>query len=210
MKALLINGSPNEKGCTYMALSEVAATLEENGVETKIVPIGKQPIRGCIGCGGCAGKNRCVFNEDPVNALIEEMETADALVIGCCQQIGGLHHRLHVIPSDSPLHHFYAGGCFAHKPAAAVASARRAGTTVTLDDLNKYFQIRQMPVVSSTYWNMVHGSRPEEVQKDEEGLQTMRNLGRNMAWLLKCIEKGRKDGLEPPVNEHTYKTNFIR
>ena len=206
MKALLINGSPNEKGCTYMALSEVAATLEENGVETKIVPIGKQPIRGCIGCGGCAGKNRCVFNEDPVNALIEEMETADALVIGSPVYFASPNGNLTSLLDRF----FYAGGCFAHKPAAAVASARRAGTTVTLDDLNKYFQIRQMPVVSSTYWNMVHGNRPEEVQKDEEGLQTMRNLGRNMAWLLKCIEKGRKDGLEPPVNEHTYKTNFIR
>lgn len=206
MKALLINGSPNEKGCTYTALSEVAAALEENGVETKIVPIGKQPIRGCIGCGGCAGKNRCVFNEDPVNALIEEMETADALVIGSPVYFASPNGNLTSLLDRF----FYAGGCFAHKPAAAVASARRAGTTVTLDDLNKYFQIRQMPVVSSTYWNMVHGSRPEEVQKDEEGLQTMRNLGRNMAWLLKCIEKGRKDGLEPPVNEHTYKTNFIR
>lgn len=206
MKALLINGSPNEKGCTYTALSEVAATLEENGVETKIVSIGKQPIRGCIGCGGCAGKNRCVFNEDPVNALIEEMETADALVIGSPVYFASPNGNLTSLLDRF----FYAGGCFAHKPAAAVASARRAGTTVTLDDLNKYFQIRQMPVVSSTYWNMVHGSRPEEVQKDEEGLQTMRNLGRNMAWLLKCIEKGRKDGLEPPVNEHTYKTNFIR
>ena len=206
MKALLINGSPNEKGCTYTALSEVAATLEENGVETKIVSIGKQPIRGCIGCGGCAGKNRCVFNEDPVNALIEEMETADALVIGSPVYFASPNGNLTSLLDRF----FYAGGCFAHKPAAAVASARRAGTTVTLDDLNKYFQIRQMPVVSSTYWNMVHGNRPEEVQKDEEGLQTMQNLGRNMAWLLKCIEKGRKDGLEPPVNEHTYKTNFIR
>lgn len=206
MKALLINGSPNEKGCTYTALSEVAATLEENGVETKIVSIGKQPIRGCIGCGGCAGKNRCVFNEDPVNALIEEMETADALVIGSPVYFASPNGNLTSLLDRF----FYAGGCFAHKPAAAVASARRAGTTVTLDDLNKYFQIRQMPVVSSTYWNMVHGNRSEEVQKDEEGLQTMRNLGRNMAWLLKCIEKGRKDGLEPPVNEHTYKTNFIR
>ena len=206
MKALLINGSPNEKGCTYTALSEVAATLEENGVEAKIVSIGKQPIRGCIGCGGCAGKNRCVFNEDPVNALIEEMETADALVIGSPVYFASPNGNLTSLLDRF----FYAGGCFAHKPAAAVASARRAGTTVTLDDLNKYFQIRQMPVVSSTYWNMVHGNRPEEVLKDEEGLQTMRNLGRNMAWLLKCIENGRKDGLEPPVNEHTYKTNFIR
>ena len=105
---------------------------------------------------------------------------------------------------------FYAGGCFAHKPAAAVASARRAGTTVTLDDLNKYFGIRQMPVVSSTYWNMVHGSKPEDVKKDEEGLQTMRNLGRNMAWLLKCIAAGKENGVEPPMSENTNRTNFIR
>ena len=206
MKVLLINGSPNEKGCTYTALSEVAATLNENGVETEIVSIGKQPIRGCIGCGGCAGKRRCVFGDDIVNSMIEKMEQADGLIIGSPVYFASPNGNLMSMLDRF----FYAGGCFAHKPAAAVASARRAGTTVTLDDLNKYFGIRQMPVVSSTYWNMVHGSKPEDVKKDEEGLQTMRNLGKNMAWLLKCIAAGKENGVEPPTSENTNRTNFIR
>ena len=206
MKVLLINGSPNEKGCTYTALSEVAATLNENGVETEIASIGKQPIRGCIGCGGCAGKRRCVFGDDIVNSMIEKMEQADGLIIGSPVYFASPNGNLMSMLDRF----FYAGGCFAHKPAAAVASARRAGTTVTLDDLNKYFGIRQMPVVSSTYWNMVHGSKPEDVKKDEEGLQTMRNLGRNMAWLLKCIAAGKENGVEPPMSENTNRTNFIR
>lgn len=206
MKVLLINGSPNEKGCTYTALSEVAATLNENGVETEIASIGKQPIRGCIGCGGCAGKRRCVFGDDIVNSMIEKMEQADGLIIGSPVYFASPNGNLMSMLDRF----FYAGGCFAHKPAAAVASARRAGTTVTLDDMNKYFGIRQMPVVSSTYWNMVHGSKPEDVKKDEEGLQTMRNLGKNMAWLLKCIAAGKENGVEPPMSENTNRTNFIR
>ena len=206
MKVLLINGSPNEKGCTYTALSEVAATLNENGVETEIASIGKQPIRGCIGCGGCAGKRRCVFGDDIVNSMIEKMEQADGLIIGSPVYFASPNGNLMSMLDRF----FYAGGCFAHKPAAAVASARRAGTTVTLDDMNKYFGIRQMPVVSSTYWNMVHGSKPEDVKKDEEGLQTMRNLGKNMAWLLKCIATGKENGVEPPMSENTNRTNFIR
>lgn len=206
MKVLLINGSPNEKGCTYTALSEVAATLNENGVETEIASIGKQPIRGCIGCGGCAGKRRCVFGDDIVNSMIEKMEQADGLIIGSPVYFASPNGNLMSMLDRF----FYAGGCFAHKPAAAVASARRAGTTVTLDDMNKYFGIRQMPVVSSTYWNMVHGSKPEDVKKDEEGLQTMRNLGKNMAWLLKCIAAGKENGVEPPTSENTNRTNFIR
>ncbi len=206
MKVLLINGSPNEKGCTYTALKEAAGVLNENGVETEIVCIGKQPIRGCIGCGGCSGSHRCVFQDDMVNGMIEKMEEADGLIIGSPVYFASPNGNL-VSMLDR---FFYAGGCFAHKPAAAVASARRAGTTATLDDLNKYFTIRQMPVVSSTYWNMVHGSCPEDVAKDEEGLQSMRNLGRNMAWLLKCIEAGREKGVETPVSENTKRTNFIR
>ncbi len=206
MRVLLINGSPNEKGCTYTALNEAAGVLNENGVETEIVSIGKQPIRGCIGCGGCSGSHRCVFQDDIVNSIIEKMETADGLIIGSPVYFASPNGNL-ISMLDR---FFYAGGCFAHKPAAAVASARRAGTTATLDDLNKYFTIRQMPVVSSTYWNMVHGSCPEDVAKDEEGLQSMRNLGRNMAWLLKCIEAGKEKGVETPVSENTKRTNFIR
>lgn len=206
MKVLLINGSPNEKGCTYTALSEAAGILNECGVETEIVQIGKGPIRGCIGCGGCAGKNRCVFQDDMVNELIEKMEGSDGLIIGSPVYFASPNGNLLSLLDRF----FYAGKCFAHKPGAAVVSARRAGTVVSLDDLNKYFTIKQMPVVSSTYWNMVHGFTPDDVRQDAEGLQTMRNLARNMAWMLKCIEIGRENGVNPPQNEHTNMTNFIR
>lgn len=206
MKVLLINGSPNAKGCIYTALSEAAKTLEECGIETEIAQIGSKAIRGCIGCGGCREKKRCVFQDDVTNEMIEKMEKADGLIIGSPVYFASPNGNL-ISMLDR---FFYAGGCFAHKPAAAVASARRAGTTVTLDDLNKYFSIRQMPVVSSTYWNMVHGSCPEDVRKDEEGLQTMRNLGRNMAWMLKCIESGKENGILPPAAESGYRTNFIK
>lgn len=206
MKVLLINGSPRAKGCTFTALSEAAKALEECGVETEIAQLGNKPVRGCIGCGGCAGKGRCVFSDDITNEMIEKMEQADGLIIGSPVYFASPNGNL-ISMLDR---FFYAGNCFAHKPAAAVVSARRAGTTVSLDDLNKYFGIRQMPVVSSTYWNMVHGSCPEDVLQDKEGLQTMRNLGRNMAWLLQCMESGRKNGILPPAAESGSKTNFIR
>ena len=206
MKVLLINGSPRVNGCTYTALSEVAKVLNECGIDTEIAQIGTQPIRGCIGCGGCAGKNRCVFQDDITNEMIAKMEEADGLIIGSPVYFASPNGNLMSMLDRL----FYAGKCFAHKPAAAVVSARRAGTTVSLDDLQKYFGIRQMPVVTSTYWNMVHGSCPEDVRKDEEGLQTMRNLGRNMAWMLKCIEAGKKEGIMPPETENALRTNFIR
>lgn len=205
MKVLLINGSPNAKGCTFTALSEAAKVLQECGIETEIAQIGNKAVRGCIGCGGCKEKNRCVFQDDITNEMIEKMEKADGLIIGSPVYFASPNGNL-----ISMLDRFsYAGNCFAHKPAAAVVSARRAGTTATLDDLNKYFSIRQMPVVSSTYWNMVHGNCPEDVMKDEEGLQTIRNLGRNMAWMLKCIESGKENGILPPAAESGCRTNFI-
>lgn len=206
MKVLLINGSPHAKGCTYTALSEVAKTLNECEINTEIVQIGNQAIRGCIGCGGCSGKGRCIFNDDAVNEIISKMEEADGLVIGSPVYFASPNGNLLSLLDRL----FYAGNCFAHKPAAAVVSARRAGTTVSLDDLNKYFTIKQMPVVSSNYWNMVHGSCPEDVQQDVEGLQTMRNLARNMAWMLKCIECGKHNGIKPPEAEKKVWTNFIR
>lgn len=206
MKVLMINGSPNEKGCTYTALSEIAAALRENGVDSEIFHIGKAPAGGCTACGACAGKNRCVF-DDGVNAVLEKLESCDGLILG-----SPVHFAA---PGGSILSFcdrmFFAGrGGLAHKPAAAVVSARRGGTTAALDVLNKYFTISQMPIVSSTYWNMVHGSRPEEVFQDKEGLQTMRNLGRNMAWLLRCIEAGRESEALPPKAERDSRTNFIR
>ena len=207
MNVLLLNGSPHAQGCTYTSLAEVAGALESCGVETEIFQLGTEPIRGCVACGGCSAGKGCVLPEGRVNDFIGKMAKADGLVVGSPVYYASANGALISFLDRA----FYAGGdCFAHKPAAAVASARRAGTTATLDELNKYFTIKQMPVVSSTYWNMVHGHSPEEVRQDREGLQTMRNLGRNMAWLLKCIALGRTQGIEPPAAESGNWTNFIR
>ncbi|MDD6188933.1 MAG: flavodoxin family protein [Clostridiales bacterium] len=208
MKVLLINGSPHEKGCTYTALEEVAGALQANGVETEIFWIGNKPIGGCIGCGACfREKNGCVFGaEDGVNECTAKLKAADGVVIG------------------SPVHYASAGGnicafldrvfysksSFAGKPGAAVVSCRRGGASAAFDRLNKYFTISSMPIVSSTYWNSVHGNTPEQVKQDLEGLQVMRHLGNNMAWLLKCIEAGKEKGLDVPAPEPRVSTNFIR
>lgn len=206
MKVLLINGSPHEHGCTRAALDEVARTLSDCGVETELINIGTGAVAGCTACGGCARTGRCVV-DDGVNAAIEALAAADGLIVG-----SPVHYAS---PAGALLafldRMFFAGADrFAHKPAAAFTSARRAGTTASLDVINKYFTISQMPVVSSTYWNMVHGGRAEDVAEDAEGLQTARNLARNMAWLLRCIEAGRKAGIEPPEAEVKNRTNFIR
>jgi len=210
MKVILVNGSPHEKGCTYTALAEVASALEQEGIETDIFWIGTKAIAGCIACHGCAKTGRCVFH-DKVNEFLELASAYDGYIFG------------------SPVHWAAAGGAitsfmdrvfyttvcsgqktFYLKPAAAVVSARRAGTTAAFEQLNKYFMLMQMPVVASQYWNMVHGSTPEEVEKDEEGMQTMRILARNMAYYLKCIEAGKEKGIELPKVEKTTYTNFIR
>ena len=208
MKVLLINGSPNENGCTYTALCEAAGALEQEGVETEIFQMGKQPVRGCIGCGGCArkGDGRCVFGDDAVNRALEKAETADGYIIGSPVYFASANGSLIAMLDRM----FYAGKCFSYKPAAAVVSARRAGTTASLDEIGKYFSIRNMPVVSSKYWTMVHGNTPEEVRQDLEGMQNMRVLGRNMAWLLKCLEAGKQAGIAIPEPETPVKTNFIR
>lgn len=205
MKALLINGSPHKSGCTATALNEVAKTLNENGIDTEIVWIGNDCVHGCIACGGCSQSGRCVF-DDGVNEISDKMENSDALIVGSPVYYASANGSLF-----SLLDRLF-GICpnLSHKPAAAVVSARRGGTTAAIDAINKYFTIRQMPVVSSTYWNMVHGSKPEDVMQDEEGLQTMRNLGRNMAWLIKCIDAGKKSGINIPEVETAAKTNFIR
>ncbi len=208
MKVLLINGSPNENGCTYTALCEAAGALEQEGIETEIFQMGKQPVRGCIGCGGCArkGDGRCVFGDDAVNRALEKAETADGYIIGSPVYFASANGSLIAMLDRM----FYAGKCFSYKPAAAVVSARRAGTTASLDEIGKYFSIRNMPVVSSKYWTMVHGNTPEEVRQDLEGMQNMRVLGRNMAWMLKCLEAGKQAGIAIPEPETPVKTNFIR
>lgn len=209
MKVLLVNGSPHEKGCTYTALQEIATTLNAEGIGSEIFQVGTKPLSGCTACRKCQELGQCVFS-DRVNEFLAMAKDFDGFVFG------------------SPVHYAAAGGAitsfmdrvfyadmlsgkkrFYLKPAAAVVSARRAGTTTTLDQLNKYFAISEMPVISSRYWNMVHGRTPEDVAKDLEGLQTMRVLARNMAWFLKCKEAGLKAGVALPMQEQKIYTNFI-
>lgn len=208
MKVLLINGSSHEKGCTFTALCEVAEVLRAAEIECEIVCLGPKPIRDCTGCRKCAQlDNACVFNDDPINELIQKAAQADGFVFGT--PVYYAHPSGRILSALDRM--FYSSkAVFSHKPAAAVASARRAGTTASLDVLNKYFTIAEMPVVSSSYWNMVHGNTPDEVRQDAEGLQSMRNLGRNMAWLLKCIALGRAQGVDIPRSESGSRTNFIR
>ena len=208
MKVLMINGSPNENGCTATALGVVAEALAADGIESEIVWLGKGALRDCIGCRACRKlNNRCVFDDDVVNRILAKAEEADGFVFGSPTYYAHTNGRILSVLDRV----FYAGSAvFAGKPGAAVVSARRAGTTANLDVLNKYFSISRMPVVSSCYWNMVHGNTPEEVRQDEEGLQIMRTLGREMAWLLKSIEAGRQAGLSRPAAEAKIMTNFIR
>lgn len=208
MKVLLINGSPKEKGCTYTALSVVANEIEKEGIETEIFYLGKQPIRGCIDCGYCTKnkQGKCAFNNDSVNTVIEMSKNVDGFVFG-----SPVHYSAPSGGITSFLDRFfYAGKGFEFKPGAAIVSCRRGGATAAFEQLNKYFTISNMPIVSSQYWNMVHGNTPEEVMQDEEGLQIMRTLGKNMAWLLKCIDAGKKSGINFPEKEKRKYTNFIR
>jgi len=210
MKVLLINGSPNEKGCTFTALMEAAAELQREGIETEVIQLGASPIRGCTACKACrkAGSHlgRCAFPDGNVNEAIEKIRESDGLIVGSPVHYAGVSGSVKSFLDRV----FYAGSGFYGKPAAAVVSSRRGGSTSAFDQLNKYFMISSMPVVSSQYWNMVFGDTPEEVLSDLEGLQTMRTLAKNMAWLLKCIEAGRKNGVLEPGEEARLKTNFIR
>lgn len=213
MKVLLINGSPHEAGCTRRALDEVARSLGEGGVESEVFWIGRQPVGGCTACGACAELGRCAFGDrDGVNEFRERAASADGFVFGAPVHYGRAGASLLGFMDRA----FYSNGragrpnVFAHKPAAAVVSARRAGTTSALADIEKYFTISQMPIVSSRYWNMVHGQDAGQVEQDAEGLWTMRQLGRNMAWLLRCIEAGRAAGVTLPEQESGVWTNFVR
>ncbi len=207
MKVLLVNGSPHAHGCTDAALREVAGAVEAEGLETEFFWIGNKPVNGCLGCRACRD-GHCAFGaEDGVNALIDAIRAADGVVIGGPVHYAGPAGNLHSVLDRV----FYAKGSFAGKPGAAVLSCRRSGGTASFDVLNKYFTISEMPVVSSRYWNVVHGNNPEEVKKDEEGMQVCRTLGRNMAWLIKCIEAGKQAGISfPPPEERFAFTNFIR
>ena len=206
MKVLLLNGSPHKEGCTYTALKEVADTLKGHNIETEWMYLGVKPVAGCIACGNCRKTGKC-FVDDQVNALIQRLPEIDGIVIGSPVYYAGASGQLTAFLDRL----FFAGsGKFEGKLGAAVVSCRRGGASAAFDQLNKYFTINSMPVVSSQYWNQVHGSTPEEVRKDLEGLQTMRTLANNMAWLLKCIELGKQHGIDMPVGEKKVFTNFIR
>ena len=205
MKVLLINGSSNEKGCTYTALTEVGKTLQKHGIDTEILYLGKKPIAGCIACGKCHETGKCVF-DDAVNEVAAKLDEYDGIIVGSPVYYAGPSGQLTAFldrlfyPNEAKM---------AGKLAAAVVSCRRGGASAAFDRLNKYFLISNMHVVGSRYWNQVHGFTPEDVRKDKEGLQTMRTLGENMAWLLKCIEAGRKAGVPFPVYEPRMRTHFI-
>ena len=206
MKVLLINGSPNGHGCTYTALKEIEKTLRQEGVETEMFYLGNKPIGGCTGCGSCRKTGKCV-QDDILNKLFPKAMAADAMVLGA-----PVHFASAAGQAVSAFDRLFmmANGGFANKPGAAVVSCRRGGASATFDQLNKYFTICNMPVVSGTYWNQVHGNTPEEVKQDLEGMQNMRAIGRNMAWLLKCIEAGQAAGIPLPEREEKIRTNYIR
>ena len=205
MKALLINGSPHANGCTATALGIVAKELEKNGIEAEIAHVGNKNIRGCIACFKCQQTGHCVF-DDMVNELAPKFEQADALVIGSPVYYAGMAGTM-----NSFLDRLFFSTPFSKrmKVGAAISSARRAGTTATFDQMNKYFTISEMPIASGRYWNMVHGYSMEDVMRDEEGVQNLRILARNIAFLVKAIAAEKeKNGL--PEKEETVYTNFIR
>jgi multimeric flavodoxin WrbA len=207
MKVLLVNGSPRKDGCTYTALAEVAGELEKEAIGTDIFHIGAGAISGCVACGMCFETKKCAVG-DNVNEFLEKAKGADGFVFGSPVYFASIAGSLSAFLDRA----FYAGRTtvFPHKPAAAIVSCRRAGATAALDSLNKYITISQMPLVSSRYWNMVHGNTPDEVRQDLEGMQIMRHVGKNMAWILKSIEAGRKAGVKAPDQEAPVRTNFIR
>lgn len=211
MKVLLINGSPHAKGCTYTALSEVEKTLNKEGIDTEWVQVGVKPVAGCIACGAC-GRNadhKCAFTDDAVNEAVDKMKECDGMIVGspvhyaaASGAVTSFMDRLFMTASKS--------GILKLKPGAVVVSCRRGGASAAFDQLNKYFTISEMPIAASSYWNQVHGNTPDEVKQDLEGLRTMRVLAKNMAYLLKCQDIAKKQGLNIPEVEPAVKTNFIR
>ncbi len=206
MKVLMLNGSPHLNGNTYQALEMVGTQLKKEDIDYEIFQIGAGQVRDCIGCGKC-NADGCIFKDDGVNEFIEKAKDADGFVFGT--PVYYAHPSGRVLSFLDRV--FYSSGrAFAFKPGAAVAVARRGGSTASFDVMNKYFGISQMPMVSSTYWNIIHGASGGEVQQDLEGIQTMENLARNLAWMLKCFEAGKNAGVELPDTKRGTRTNFIR
>lgn len=208
MKVILINGGPHKDGCTNVALEEVAKALQKNEIETEIIWLGTKPIGGCIGCNHCIkNDNKCFMQEDGVNQFIEKMKEADGLVIGSPVHFAAASGQITSFLDRA----FYGrGDIFKEKVCASVVSCRRGGATATFDQLNKYALISNMYLIGSSYWNQIHGNNKEEALQDLEGLQTMRNLGENMAYLLRCIKMGKEHGIKRKEYEEPIKTNFIR
>ncbi len=206
MKVLLVNGSPHEKGCTYTSLGEVAKTLEENGIETEIHWIGKDGVAGCKACMACKKTGRCVTKDD-VNEIAERIDEFDGFVFGAPVYYSGPAGQMNAWMDRF----FYVNGSkLGGKVGASVVNARRGGNSASFERMNQYYLITGMIIPGSQYWNQTHGNTVEEVVQDKEGMQTMRTLGRNMAWLLKSIEAGKKEGLVFPAREPWEKTSFIR
>lgn len=205
MKVLMLNGSIRKNGNTNAALLEIAETLKKQGIDSEIVYI-NEPVRDCIGCGGCTGEG-CKFGDDGVNEFIKKAKEADGFIFGTPVYYAHPSGRIMSFLDRA----FYSGGsAFRFKPAAAVACARRAGTTASFDVLNKYFGITGMLTVGSSYWNVIHGRTPGEAALDDEGMQTMRNIANNMAWIMKCIEAGKEKNIKAPDFEKAARTSFIR
>ncbi len=205
---LMVNGSMNPDGNTNRALTEIGLQLEKEGIGFEIFQLGADPIRDCIGCRQCDEETACIFEDDGVNEFVAEAREASGFVFGTPVYFAHPSGRILSFLDRA----FYGGSnkVFTFKPAASVAVARRGGTTASFDALNKYFGISQMPVAGSTYWNLVHGHAPGEAEQDAEGLQTMRNLARNLAWMIKCFRAGAEAGVSLPETESGSRTNFIR
>ena len=212
MKVLLFNGSPRKEGCTYTALTEIAKTLKEENIDSEIYQIGIKSITPCRACSACAKLGKCVINDDDVNNFVEKCKDFDGFIFGSPVHYGSACGGITAFLDRAFFSALLSGKMdyFRHKPASAVVSARRAGTTAALDQLNKYMTISEMPIISGRYWNMVHGASSDEVKQDLEGMQNMRILARNMAWFLKLKEAGQNAGIELPKQEETVFTNFIR
>ena len=204
MKVLLINGSPHKNRCTHTALSEVAKALNNNNIESEIIHIGMKAIQGCIDCGKCCETRKCYFDDEVYNNLLIKIKESEGIVVGSPVYYAGPNGSLCAL-LDRLFHS--ASYLLTNKPAAAVVSCRRGGASATFDRLNKYFTINQMPVVSSQYWNSIHGNTVDEAKKDLEGLQIMRTLGNNMAWMMKTMKNSK---FELPKREERVDTNFIR
>ncbi len=206
MKVILLNGSPRGKQCTYTALEVIANRLKEHGVDSEIINVGAKAVAGCIGCTSCVNTGKC-FVDDGVNEFVAKMREADGLIVGSPVHYAGAGGHVTSFLDRA----FYSGSsAMQGKPGAAIVSCRRGGASAAFDQLNKYFTISNMPIVSSNYWNQVHGNTPEEVLRDEEGIQTMEILADNMAWILKCIQAGKDAGIELPQRPAKIKTNYIR